>query len=105
SGVLCISESLAAPGAGAPVARRGWHATSDSADAGIRISGGGMGVGSLATADRKVRARLPRPALPVGRGELGQAVAAPGIRARRRRERTATRATHASRSARDFPPG
>ncbi len=89
--VLRVSEPLAAPRAGHATARRGWHAADHPPVAGLRICRGGVGNGDSAAPRGALPARVPGPALPCRRSELGAALAASGLRARARRERKSRR--------------
>src|SRR5947207_15535441 len=77
--ILRFPQPLAAPRAGWPTARRGWHVADYPPAPGVGIRGGGVGVRNFAVAHRALPARVSGPALSLWRSHLGPAFTAPGI--------------------------
>ena len=95
-----VPVSLAALEAGHAASRTRRRASHHQAAAGIRNLRGGVGRRCAAPANRKVRARAARSAVPFGRGRLGPVVAASGVRrSGARKERDSARRVRPTRSA------
>ena len=77
-----VRRALAARGARHATARRRWRVAGDPAIAGSGMGGGRVGDRGASPAHRELRSGAAGRALPVGRSDVGAALAASGVRAR-----------------------